>query len=121
MRLAIAQPCLGSSETVLKRSSVPWTKSFGFAILWLSTIRIVDCQGWLFGNGRHYDTWEISVTGLDPAISCVTGRCSFPLNCGLAGSAESGTDRSAIVKVQHRGFARLGRQSDECVAFPTDR
>src|SRR5438034_6719031 len=45
MRLAIAQPCLGSSETVLKRSSVPWTKSFGFAILWLSTIRIVDCQG----------------------------------------------------------------------------
>src|SRR5437762_5087517 len=47
MRLAIAHPCLGSSETVLriKRSSVPWTKSFGFAILWLSTIRIVDCQG----------------------------------------------------------------------------
>ena len=47
MRLAIAQPCFGSSETVLriKRSSVPWTKSFGFAILWLSTIRIVDCQG----------------------------------------------------------------------------
>ena len=47
MRLAIAQPCFGSSETVLriKRSSVPWTKSFGFAILWLSTIGIVDCQG----------------------------------------------------------------------------
>src|SRR6266480_7621679 len=47
MRLAIAHPCFGSSETVLriKRSSVPWTKSFGFAILWLSTIRIVDCQG----------------------------------------------------------------------------
>jgi len=20
---------------------------------------------WLFGNGRYYDTWEISVTGLD--------------------------------------------------------
>ena len=29
----------------LKRSSVPWTISFGFAILWLSTISIVDCQG----------------------------------------------------------------------------
>src|SRR5207302_5107965 len=97
MRLAIAQPCFGSSETVLriKRSSVPWTISFGLAILWLSTIRIVDCQGvairQLFGNGRYYDTWEISVTGLDPATSCVTGRRSLPLNCGLAWSGESGT------------------------------
>src|SRR5580693_1113585 len=47
MRLAMAQPCLGSSETVfrIKRSSVPCTRSFGFAILWLSTISIVDCQG----------------------------------------------------------------------------
>src|SRR5580704_14680125 len=47
MRFAMAQPCLGSSESVLriKRSSVPWTRSFGFAILWLSTMIIVDCQG----------------------------------------------------------------------------
>jgi len=45
----------------------------------------------LFGNGRYYDTWEISVTGLDPATSCVTGRRSLPLNCGLAWSGESGT------------------------------
>src|ERR1700676_1069846 len=47
MRFAMAQPCLGSSETVLriKRSSVPWTRSVGFAILWLSTIGLVDCQG----------------------------------------------------------------------------
>src|SRR2546423_4665140 len=47
MRLAMAQPCLGSSEMVfrIKRSSVPWTRSFGFAILWLSTIVIFDCQG----------------------------------------------------------------------------
>src|SRR5213083_1536667 len=47
MRLAMAQPCFGSSETVfrIKRSSVPCTRSFGFAILWLSTISIVDCQG----------------------------------------------------------------------------
>src|SRR5437773_4820116 len=109
MRLAIAQPCLGSSETVLKRSSVPWTKSFGFAILWLSTIRIVDCQGWLFGNGRYYDTWEINVTGLDPATSCVTGRSSLPLNWGLAWSGESGTGRSGIIKVQHSRLSRLWR------------
>jgi hypothetical protein len=47
MRLAIAQPCFGSSETVftIKRSSVPCTRSFGFATLWLSTISIVDYQG----------------------------------------------------------------------------
>src|SRR5215472_5553373 len=47
MRFAIAQPCFGSSEMVLriKRSSVPCTRSFGFAILWLSTVAIVDCQG----------------------------------------------------------------------------
>src|SRR5437899_12924864 len=47
MRLAIAQPCFGSSEIVfkIKRSRVPWTRSFGFAILWLSTTPIVDCQG----------------------------------------------------------------------------
>src|SRR5215472_5864986 len=47
MRFAIAHPCFGSSEMVLriKRSSVPCTRSFGFAILWLSTISIVDCQG----------------------------------------------------------------------------
>src|SRR6516162_10241526 len=46
MRFAIAHPCLGSSESVLRirRSSVPCTRSFGFAILWLSTISIVDCQ-----------------------------------------------------------------------------
>ena len=57
MRLAIAQPCFGSSETVLriKRSSVPWTKSFGFAILWLSTIRIVDCQGC---SGCSWPAWD---------------------------------------------------------------
>lgn len=29
----------------IKRSSVPWTRSFGLAILWLSTTVIVDCQG----------------------------------------------------------------------------
>ena len=35
IRLAMAQPCLGSSETVLRisRSSVPWTRSLGFPIL----------------------------------------------------------------------------------------
>jgi len=34
MRLAIAQPCLGSREIVLRisKSRVPWTKSVGFAI-----------------------------------------------------------------------------------------
>src|SRR5216110_2308079 len=34
MRLAMAQPCLGSSEMLLriKRSRVPWTRSVGFAI-----------------------------------------------------------------------------------------
>src|SRR6185295_12767879 len=34
MRFAIAQPCLGSSETVLRtsRSSVPWTRSLGLPI-----------------------------------------------------------------------------------------
>jgi len=52
MRFAIAQPCLGSSETVLriKRSSVPWTRSFGLAIPWLSTIGLVDCQGMASAN-----------------------------------------------------------------------
>src|SRR5207248_2439634 len=47
MRFAMAQPCFGSSEMVfrIKRSRVPWTRSFGFAILWLSTTLIVDCQG----------------------------------------------------------------------------
>jgi hypothetical protein len=32
---------------------------------------------WLLGNGRYYDTWEITVTGLDPATSRVTGRRSL--------------------------------------------
>jgi hypothetical protein len=47
MRFAIAHPCFASGELVfrIKRSSVPWTRSFGFAILWLSTTTIVDCQG----------------------------------------------------------------------------
>src|SRR5215472_7918676 len=47
MRFAMAQPCFGSSEIVLriKRSSVPWTRSFVFAILWLSTTPIVNCRG----------------------------------------------------------------------------
>src|SRR5437016_13414560 len=47
MRLAIAQPCFVSNEIVfkIKRSKDPWTISFGFAILWLSTTPIVDCQG----------------------------------------------------------------------------
>src|SRR5215472_4796957 len=57
MRFAIAHPCLGSSEIVfrIKRSSVPWTRSFGFAILWLSTTAIVDCQGMAAG----YNSWEV--------------------------------------------------------------
>src|SRR2546430_4965491 len=39
--------------TTLFRS--PWTRSFGFAILWLSTISIVDCQGMVFQHacGQH--------------------------------------------------------------------
>ena len=65
MRFAMAQPCFGSSEIVLriKRSSVPWTRSFGFAILWLSTTVIVDCQGvrgedWKRNIALHGSFWR---------------------------------------------------------------
>src|SRR5216684_9228816 len=49
MRLAIAQPCLGSSEIVLRirRSRVPWTKSLGFPMFTIiyNSAPIVDRQG----------------------------------------------------------------------------
>src|SRR5882672_8242581 len=49
MRLAMAQPCLGSSEMVLRirRSRVPCTRSLGFPIFQMiyNTPAIVDSQG----------------------------------------------------------------------------
>src|SRR5260370_23807435 len=51
MRLAMAQPCFGSSAIVLRirRSRVPWTRSLGFPICYTLTIYntevIVDSQG----------------------------------------------------------------------------
>src|SRR6266705_2063574 len=57
MCLAVAHTCLGSSESVsrVKRSSVPWARSLDVAILWLSTISIVDCQGMAVrqAEGKH--------------------------------------------------------------------
>src|SRR6185436_10603138 len=51
MRLAIAQPCIGSRDRVfrIRRSRVPWTRSLGFPMSDTSTIYnrrgIVDRQG----------------------------------------------------------------------------
>src|SRR5579872_4887377 len=49
MRLAIAHPCFASSETTfrIRRSRVPWTRSWGLPIDTLTvdnTRSIVDCQ-----------------------------------------------------------------------------
>src|SRR4029450_14107481 len=51
MRLAIAQPCFGSSSMALRirKSSVPWTRSIGLPIVSTMTAyntpAIVDCEG----------------------------------------------------------------------------
>src|SRR5438270_1956302 len=68
MRLAIAHPCFGSSETVLRirRSRVPCTRSFGFAILWLSTIGIVDCQE--HPEFKNYSVAETFAGKMHPVI-----------------------------------------------------
>src|SRR6266480_4411690 len=117
MRFAIAHPCFGSSETVFKirRSSVPCTRSFGFAILWLSTISIVDCQGMDIRQWsllRYLGDQRDSTGSRDLRV---TGRRSLPLNWGLAWRGESGTGRSGIIKVQR---SRLSDSSapDRCVA-----
>jgi hypothetical protein len=72
MRLAIAQPCFGSSEMVLRmsRSRVPCTRSLGFPILCLSTLTIVDSQG---------------VTGLAAWIVARTGQLARRVNSLMVG------------------------------------
>jgi hypothetical protein len=58
MRLAIAQPCLGSSEIVLRirRSRVPWTRSLGLPIFQMiyNTLAVVDSQGmWVLASSSR--------------------------------------------------------------------
>src|SRR5205807_6675002 len=95
MRLAIAHPCFGSSETVFKmrRSSVPWTRSFGFAILWLSTIVIVDCQGmtlrqvWAEVHTARSLRWAAIGTGSErtsPSLTATVFRTVAPTKQRIA-------------------------------------
>src|SRR5438477_9045628 len=115
MRFAIAHPCFGSSETVFKirRSSVPCTRSFGFAILWLSTISIVDCQGMAIRQWSllRYLGDQRDWTG---SLDFLRDRQAFVptySNCGLVwrGTLSQGQAALLLIKVQHSRFSRFGR------------
>src|SRR5579859_178860 len=123
MRFAMAQPCLGSSEMVfrIKRSSVPWTRSFGFDMLWLSTTLIVDCQGMTRKSCDYRqepqsgptDRWFVSSLSLPAAARAVLGGVAGEsvLLASLRPPALTATFRRQKV---HPPPQRVPRQPTEC-------
>src|SRR6476660_729570 len=78
MRLAMAQPCFGSSEMVLRisKSRVPWTRSVGFAMLpRLSTF--VDAHSLVWLASSSYRFTQASVQG-----ATLTVNREFPGGAG---------------------------------------
>jgi hypothetical protein len=116
MRFAIAQPCFGSSEMVLriKRSSVPCTRSFGFAILWLSTVDIVDCQGILRFPAMAADTANQAAAGLLILIVELILLPGFKL-VGMAGMQ---MDFRAFRRRWFSPVLRILRLVRDCVEWP---
>src|SRR4029450_5135204 len=89
MRLAIAQPCAGSSDRIfrMRRSSVPWTRSVGLAI----------CLDYLQSETRW--EWICSLANRKARHSAAKG--------GLADARPSGRGSRAIVGPELKPYCRL--------------
>jgi hypothetical protein len=96
----------------IRRSSVPWTRSFGFAILWLSTTVIVDCQG---VRGEHRaiawtDPWssecDVTVAALHQESQTAPGQ-ERPFQSAYGRESGAACDKRARLS----SFASLRKQS----------
>src|SRR5207302_3259474 len=76
----------------VKRYNVPWARSFGFPIVWLSTPRIVDSQGMRLGCG---------VAGLRS-----TRLGNRPLHCGPPSTHKKTLDMCYCVIVYYNSIGQ---------------
>lgn len=126
IRLAIAHTCLGSSESVfrIKRSSVPWTRSFGLAILWLSTTVIVDCQGvpilaglW---HGVQFES-RMKNPRRAPPLPTTQTICLFMTISRMGGAPGNTLPRQARLDEDRRGPALPPPYEPPCGSEPVER